>query len=31
MEVEDQIAAQAPTHVGKEKEIATQMLTVLAV
>ena len=31
MEVEDQLAAQAPTNVDKEKEIATQMLTVLAV
>ena len=30
MEVEDQIAAQAPTNVGKGKEIATVMLTVLA-
>ena len=31
MEVEDQLAAQAPTNAVKEKEIATQMLTVLAI
>ena len=31
MEVEGQLAAPAPTNVGKEKEIVTQMLTVLAV
>ena len=31
MEVEDQLAAQAHTNVGKGKEIATQMLTVLAI
>ena len=30
MEVEDHLAAQAPTNVGKGKEIATLMLTVLA-
>ena len=30
MEVEDHLAAQAPTNVGKGKEIATVMLTVLA-
>ena len=31
MEVEDQLAAQAHANVGKGKEIATQMLTVLAI
>ena len=31
MEKEDQIAAQAPRNVGKGKEIATQMLIVLAI
>jgi hypothetical protein len=30
MEVQDQIAAQAPTNVGKGKVIATPMLIVLA-
>ena len=30
MEVEDQLAAPAPSNVGKGKEIATVMLTVLA-
>ena len=31
MEVEEAIAAQAPNNVGKGKEIATLMLTVLAI
>ena len=30
MEVEEHLAAQAPSNVGKGKEIATLMLTVLA-
>ena len=31
MEVEETLAAQAPSNVGKGKEIATPMLTVLAI
>ena len=31
MEVEEPLAAQAPSNVEKEKEIATAMLTVLAI